>query len=283
MWIGTCNMIRLNRKNLITPVIAMAVLSGSLLSACTPAATETPSSGSTEVTSEITTSETTTETTAAPTTTTTTSAETSEETSEEDEWTEDTEETEETTETEPLETSIVNNSDIGNGPYGFMIGDVRFHSQNDVSMLITPEDSTIYDYGARTVKCSWFDAYIYEWTFGMDAYDYSNRFLSFYNEDTSVTFSPYKEIGAWTTPKGSELELYLAEITIITDNLEIRILPHYLRPEEEFNVSVNGRGYYVSLEQLQMVDFILSSLDENPGTDPLEGVIVGSKNHTYYF
>ena len=50
-----------------------------------------------------------------------------------------------------------------------------------------------------------------------------------------------------------------------------------------FNVSVNGRGYYVSLEQLQMVDFILSSLDENPGTDPLEGVIVGSKNHTYYF
>ena len=282
MWIGTCNMIRLNRKNLITPVIAMAVLSGSLLSACTPAATETPSSGSTEVTSEITTSETTTETTAAPTTTTTTT-ETSEETSEADEWTEDTEETEETSDTEPLETSIVNNADIGYGPYGFMIGDVRFHSQNDVSMLITPEDSTIYDYGARTVKCSWFDAYIYEWTFGMDAYDYSNRFLSFYNEDTSVTFSPYKEIGAWTTPKGSELELYLAEITIITDNLEIRILPHYLRPEEEFNVSVNGRGYYVSLEQLQMVDFILSSLDENPGTDPLEGVIVGSKNHTYYF
>lgn len=276
-------MIRLNRKNLITPVIAMAVLSGSLLCACTPAATETPSSDSSEVTSEITSSETTTETTAAPTTTTTVTAETSGETSGEDEWTEDTEETEETSDTEPLETSIVNNADIGYGPYGFMIGDVRFHSQNDVSMLITPEDSTIYDYGARKVKCSWFDAYIYEWTFGMDAYDYSNRFLSFYNEDTSVTFSPYKEIGSWTTHKGSELELYLAEITIITDNLEIRLLPHYLRPEDDFNVSVNGRGYYVSLEQLQMVDFILSSLDENPGTDPLEGVIVGSKNHTYYF
>ncbi|MBQ1246885.1 MAG: hypothetical protein IIX95_02515 [Clostridiales bacterium] len=276
-------MIRLNRKKLITPVIAMAVLSGSLLCACTPAATETPSSDSSEVTSEITSSETTTETTAAPTTTTTVTAETSGETSGEDEWTEDTEETEETSDTEPLETSIVNNTDIGYGPYGFMIGDVRFHSQNDVSMLITPEDSTIYDYGARKVKCSWFDAYIYEWTFGMDAYDYSNRFLSFYNEDTSVTFSPYKEIGSWTTAKGSELELYLAEITIITDNLEIKILPHYLRPEEDFNVSVNGRGYYVSLEQLQMVDFILSSLDENPGTDPLEGVIVGSKNHTYYF
>lgn len=276
-------MIRLNRKNLITPVIAMAVLSGSLLCACTPAATETSSSDSSEVTSEITSSETTTETTAAPTTTTTVTAETSGETSGEDEWTEDTEETKETSDTEPLETSIVNNADIGYGPYGFMIGDVRFHSQNDVSMLITPEDSTIYDYGARKVKCSWFDAYIYEWTFGMDAYDYSNRFLSFYNEDTSVTFSPYKEIGSWTTPKGSELELYLAEITIITDNLEIRLLPHYLRPEEDFNISVNGRGYYVSLEQLQMVDFILSSLDENPGTDPLEGVIVGSKNHTYYF
>ena len=280
-------MIRLNRKTLITPVIAMAVLSGSLLCACTPATTETPSSGSSEVTSEITASETTTETTEAPTTTTTseTPESSDEETSEDTEWTEETEdeETEETTETEPLETSIVNNSDIGYGPYGFMIGDVRFHSQNDISMLITPEDNTIYDYGARTVKCSWFDAYIYEWTFGMDAYDYSNRFLSFYNEDTSVTFSPYKEIGAWTTPKGSDLELYLAEITIITDNLEIRILPHYLRPAEEFNISVNGRGYYVSLEQLQMVDFILSSLYENPGTDPLEGVIVGSKNHTYYF
>ena len=261
----------------------MAVLSGSLLCACTPAATETPSSDSSEVTSEITSSETTTETTAAPTTTTTETAETSGETSGEDEWTEDTEETEETSDTEPLETSIVNNADIGYGPYGFMIGDVRLHSQNDVSMLITPEDSTIYDYGARKVKCSWFDAYIYEWTFGMDAYDYSNRFLSFYNEDTSVTFSPYKEIGSWTTHKGSELELYLAEITIITDNLEIRLLPHYLRPEEDFNVSVNGRGYYVSLEQLQMVDFILSYLDEYPGTDPLEGVIVGSKNHTYYF
>ena len=281
-------MIRLNRKNLITPVIAMAVLSASLLCACDPAATEIPSSGSSEITSETTpASETTTETTGTSTTTTTTqTSETTEESSEDTDWiedTEDAEETEETEETEPVETSMVNNSDIGYGPYGFMVGDVRFHSQNDVSMLITPEDSTIYDYGARKVKCSWFDAYIYEWTFGMDAYDYSNRFLSFYNEDTSVTFSPYKEIGAWTTPKGSELELYLAEITIITDNLEIRILPHYLRNEDEFNISINGRGYYVSLEQLQMVDFILGYLDENPGTDPLEGVIVGSKNHTYYF
>ena len=274
-------MIRLNRKTLITPVIAIAVLSGSLLCACTPASTETPSSGSEEITSEITVSETTTETTAAPTTTTT--SQTTETSEEETDWIEEDEETGETDETELVETSMVNNSDIGNGPYGFMVGDVRFHSQNDISMLITPEDSTIYDYGARTVKCSWFDAYIYEWTFGMDAYDYSSRFLSFYNEDTSVTFAPYKEIGAWTTPKGSELELYLAEITIITDNLEIRILPHYLRPAEEFNVSVNGRGYYVSVEQLQMIDFILSSLAENPGTDPLEGVIVGSKNHTYYF
>ena len=279
-------MIRLNRKNLVIPVIALAVLSGSLLCACDPAATEVPSSGSSEATSETAlASETIAETTAASVTTTTSqTTETSEEeTSEDTDWTEDTDETEETVETEPIETSIVNNSDIGYGPYGFMVGDVRFHSQNDISMLITPEDSTIYDYGARKVKCSWFDAYIYEWTFGMDAYDYSNRFLSFYNEDTSVTFAPYKEIGAWTTPKGSELELYLAEITIITDNLEIRILPHYLRNEDEFNVSVNGRGYYVSVEQLQMVDFILSSLDENPGTDPLEGVIVGSKNHTYYF
>ena len=45
---------------------------------------------------------------------------------------------------------------------------------------------------------------------------------------------------------------------------------------------VNGRGYYVSEEQLQMADFVLSYLAENPGTDPLEGLVSGV-DHTYFF
>lgn len=275
-------MLRLKNKQ-IKSVIALAILSGILLSACESAPSETPSQSTAEVTTEMTTvSETTqgTTVTSATTTASQTTETTEEETSEE---TDDTEETEETEETEPSVTSIENNTDIGYGSYGFMVGDVRFHSQNDLSMMIVPEDNTIYDHGARNINCSWIDTFYYEDSFDMTAFDASNRFLSFYNDDTSITFSPYKSLGSWTTPKGSELELYTTEITIITENLEIRILPHYLKMPEEFNISVNGRGYYVSLDQLQMVDFVLSSLAEEPGTDPLEGLVVGGKNHTYYF
>lgn len=276
-------MLRLKNKQ-IKSAIALAILSGMLLSACESAPSETPSQSTAEVTTETTpVSETTEGTTVTSATTSQTTETTGEETSEETDDTEDTEETEETEETKPSGTSAENNTDVGYGSYGFMVGDLRFHSQNDLSMMIDPEDSTIYDYGARNINCSWIDTFYYEDSFDMTAFDASNRFLSFYNDNTSITFSPYKSVGTWTTPRGSELELYTTEITIITENLEIRILPHYLKMPEEFNISVNGRGYYVSLDQLQMVDFVLSYLAEEPGTDPLEGLIVGSKNHTYYF
>lgn len=180
------------------------------------------------------------------------------------------------------EPAVLTDTDVGSGSYGFQKGPVRFHSRNDISMMIEPEDATIYDYGARSIPCHWIDIFYMEDSFDMAAFDYSYRFLSFYNDDTSVSFSGYKEIGTWQTPKGSELEIYLAGITIISDNLEIRILPKYPSEPDRYDVSVNGRGYYVSEEQLQMADFILSSLAEDPGTDPLEGIITGV-DHTYYF
>lgn len=273
-------MIRNSKKHLIKPVIALIVLSGMLFSACDSAADTSSSVSSEEISSETSVSS---EMTTAVTTAsemTTTQETTSEQTSE---TTEESTETEETETDIAIETSEGEDIDIGYGSYGFMKDGIRFHSQNDISRLLAPEDSTIYDYGARNIHCSWIDTFYYEDSFDMTAFDSSDRFLSFYNEDTSVTFSGYTELGEWTTPRGSNLELYIAQITIISDNLEIRILPHYLRKPEEFNVSVNGRGYYVSEEQLQMVDFILSSLYEEPGVDPLEGIIIGGKNHTYYF
>lgn len=182
-------------------------------------------------------------------------------------------------EEETKETQII---DAGYGSYGFLKDGVRFHSQNDISMMIGLEDTTIYDYGARDSVCRWIDIFYIEDAFDMTSFDYSFRFLSFYNDDTSVTFSGYKEIGTWKTPKGSDLELYLAGITIISDNLEIRILPKDTGKPDDYNISVNGRGYYVSEEQLQMADFVLSSLMEDPGTDPLEGIVSGA-DHTYYF
>lgn len=180
------------------------------------------------------------------------------------------------------ETTIDPDRNLGYGSYGFMMGNLEFHSQTDVSMLIEQEDATIYDFGARTCNCSWIDAYYLEDTFDMTAYDPSFRFLSFYNDDTSIVFSGYREIGTWTTPKGSELELYITEITIISDNLEIHILPQKPSETDLYNVSICGRGYYASKDQLQMADFVLSSLMEEPGVDPLEGVVTGV-NHTYYF
>lgn len=182
---------------------------------------------------------------------------------------------------EVAETTIDPDRNLGYGSYGFMIGDLEFHSQSDISMLVMAEDPTVYDFGARDITCKWIDIYYYESTFGMIPFDGTYRFLSFYNNDTSIAFSGYKQIGTWTTPKGSTLDMYLTEITIISDNLEIHILPEQTKPEN-YDVSICGRGYYASEQQLQMADFVLGCLYENPGVDPLEGVIAGV-NHTYYF
>ncbi len=147
-------------------------------------------------------------------------------------------------------------------------------------MLIQPEDATVYDFGVR--ECSWIDAFYIEESFDMNVFDSSYRFLGFYNDDTSINFDPGSKIGTWNTPKGSELELYTTEITIISHNLEIKILPEHPSVGDFYKVSICGRGYYVSEEQLQMADFFLSYLAEDPGVDPLEG-LVSSVNHTYYF
>ena len=184
---------------------------------------------------------------------------------------------EETSSAEYDESSI---TDIGYGSYGFMLGDLRLHSKNDVSMIIQPEDATVYDFGVR--DCSWIDAFYIQESFDMGVFDSSYRFLGFYNDDTSVNFEPGSKIGTWTTPKGSELDLCLTGITIISHNLEIKILPEKVPAADHYTVSVCGRGYYVSEMQLQMVDFFLSALEEEPGIDPLEGY-VDSVDHTYYF
>ena len=251
------------------PLIAMTLLSGMLLCACDTAVTDTSSLSS--ETTVIT--ETTTETSA--TSATTTATETSETTE-----SSTTATIEETTEVPTSVVLIEDDRDIGYGPYGFLIGDLRFHSQNDISMMLQQEDATVYDFGAK--KCDWIDAFYVNDSFDMRTLDASERFLTFYNYDTSVSFSGYVSIGDWTTPKGSNLELYLAEITIISDNLVIRILPKYSSNPDYYDVSINGRGYYVSKDQLQMMDFILSSLAEEPGVDPLEGIF-SSIDHTYYF
>ena len=253
-------------------LIALLLAAGSLLSAC-----DTASSGSSvsESTSDtVQTVITVTETSEALTEATeTTAEETAEET--EPSVTEDAEDPESTGDAEDEE-----NRDIGYGSYGFLIGDLRVHSKNDISMLIEQEDATVYDFNVR--KCSWIDAFYINKAFDMKASDASYRFLNFYNNDTSVTFSGNTAIGTWTTPKGSDLELYITEITIISRNLVIRLLPKYPSNKDYYDISICGRGYYASKDQLQMADFFLSSLAENPGVDPLEGIIE-SEDHTYYF
>ena len=253
-------------------LIALLLAAGSLLSAC-----DTASSGSSvsESTSDtVQTVITVTETSEALTEATeTTAEETAEET--EPSVTEDAEDPESTGDAEDEE-----NRDIGYGSYGFLIGDLRVHSQNDISMLIEQEDATVYDFNVR--KCSWIDAFYINKAFDMKASDASYRFLNFYNNDTSITFSGNTAIGTWTTPKGSDLELYITEITIISRNLVIRILPKYPSNKDYYDISICGRGYYASKDQLQMADFFLSSLAEDPGVDPLEGIIE-SEDHTYYF
>ena len=253
-------------------IIALALIAGVLLSACNAEPSTPSESSETSVTeTAVQTSETTTEPT--ETTAITTTTETTEETEESSETSEEEENTEETAE-EP-------SRDIGYGPYGFLLGDMRLHSQNDISMMIQPEDATVYDFNART-KCDWIDAYYIDHSFDMTEFDASYRFLGFYNSKTSISFESAVAIGSWTTPKGSNLELYITGITIISKNLVIKILPKDPENIEKYNVSINGRGYYASVEQLQMADFFLSYLKENPGSDPLEG-IVEAEDHTYYF
>ena len=253
-------------------LIALLLAAGSLLSACDAASSGSSVSESTSDT--VQTVITVTETSEALTEATeTTAEETAEET--EPSVTEDAEDPESTGDAEDEE-----NRDIGYGSYGFLIGDLRVHSQNDISMLIEQEDATVYDFNVR--KCSWIDAFYINKAFDMKASDASYRFLNFYNNDTSITFSGNTAIGTWTTPKGSDLELYITEITIISRNLVIRILPKYPSNKDYYDISICGRGYYASKDQLQMADFFLSSLAENPGVDPLEGIIE-SEDHTYYF
>ncbi len=254
-------------------LIALLLAAGSLLSAC-DAVPASESSVSESTSDTVQTVITVTETSEALTEATeTTAEETAEET--EPSVTEDAEDPESTGDAEDEE-----NRDIGYGSYGFLIGDLRVHSQNDISMLIEQEDATVYDYSVR--KCDWIDAFYINKAFDMKASDASYRFLSFYNNDTSVTFSGNTSIGTWTTPKGSDLELYITEITIISRNLVIRILPKYPANKDYYNISICGRGYYASKDQLQIADFFLSSLAEDPGVDPLEG-LVETEDHTYYF
>ena len=277
-------MIFKDNHNKIRSFIATAIVPGMLLCACnsqpdTTASSETESSVTSASDTSDNTVTTATASSAAETTETTETAETAE--------TLDTSDASASASTEKTATSIEETSsgnsmitDIGYGSYGFMMGDLRLHSQNDISMMIQPEDATVYDFGVR--ECSWIDAFYIQESFDMNVFDSSYRFLGFYNDDTSINFDPGSKIGTWTTPKGSDLELYTTEITIISHNLEIKILPEHPSVASYYNVSVCGRGYYVSEEQLQMADFFLSYLAENPGVDPLEG-LVSSVNHTYYF
>ena len=180
------------------------------------------------------------------------SDETDEDVNESSEGSDDTGNSDGTTETTAEPTFNSNVTSVGEGSYTFMIGNTKFHSSTDISLLIKPEDGSVYDFGARECSC------------------------------TSVTFNPYKEIGEWKSPKGHDFTLYLVEILIISHNLEIRILPKETNSYDIYNVSINGRGYYASKDQLQMMDFVLTLLAKTPYVDPLEGLYTGT-DHKYYF
>ena len=244
------------KQSKVKKLAALALLASVFMCACdtVPSDTTTASSSETSVTtSETTTATTTTSETTTEATTTTTTVET----------------------TTAVVTSVLiddTSRDIGYGSYGF---------QNDISMMLQMEDATVYDFDAR--KCDyWLDSYYICDAYDMEALDASYRFLTFYNHDTSVSFSGTYAIGEWETPKGSTLDLYLADITIISDNLVIKILPKFPSQPEYYEISINGRGYYASIDQLQMMDFVLSCLAEEPGVDPLEGIFT-AVDHTYYF
>ena len=208
--------------------------------------------------------------------------ETDEDVNESSEGSGDTENTDATSESTAEPTYNTGVDSVGEGSYTFMIGNTKFHSNTDVSMLIKPEDGSVYDFGARECACSWIDTSFIRETYNMKTYDASYRYLGYYNTDMSVSFNPYKEIGEWKSPKGHDFSLYLVEILIISHNLEIRILPKETNSYDVYNVSVNGRGYYASQEQLQMMDFVLTLLAKTPYKDPLEGLYTGT-DHKYYF
>ena len=187
-----------------------------------------------------------------------------------------------TTETTAEPTFVSDSREVGNGPYAFMRRNIKFRSQTDVSMMIKPEDGSVYDFGARDCQCSWIDTFYLKDTYKMKAYDATFRWLGYYNTDFSVSFKEYKELGSWKSPKGNNYTLYLTEILIISHNMEIRILPKETNSPDVYNVSINGRGYYASAEQLQMMDYVLSALMQKPYIDPLEGIYTGT-DHKYYF
>lgn len=187
-----------------------------------------------------------------------------------------------TTETTAEPTFVTYSRDVGTGPFTFMRENIKFHCKNDISMMIKPEDGSVYDFGARECQCCWIDSFYLRNSYGMKAYDATYRFLGYYNKEFSVSFKTYKEIGNWKSPKGHNYKLYLTEILIISHNMEIRLRPRETNELSVYNVSINGRGYYASEEQLQMLDYILSALTEKPYVDPLEGLYTG-ENHTYYF
>ena len=253
------------KQSKVKKLAALALLASVFMCACDTVPSDTTAASLTETSataSETTTAATTTSETTTEATTTTTTVET----------------------TTAIVTSVLiddTSRDIGYGSYGFQIGDLRFHSQNDISMMLQMEDATVYDFDAR--KCEyWLDSYYICDAYDMEALDASYRFFAFYNHDTSVTFSGTYAIGEWETPKGSNLDLYLTDITIISDNLVIKILPKFPSQPEYYDISINGRGYYASIDQLQMMDFVLSCLAEEPGVDPLEGIFT-AVDHTYYF
>ena len=208
--------------------------------------------------------------------------ETDEDVNETSEGSDDTDNTDGTTESTAEPTFNSGVTSVGEGSYTFMIGNTKFHSSADISMLIKPEDGSVYDFGARECACTWIDASYVLDTYKMKTMDASYRYLGYYNNDMSVSFNPYKEIGEWKSPKGHDFTLYLVEILIISHNLEIRILPKETNSYDIYNVSVNGRGYYASKDQLQMMDFVLSLLAKTPYIDPLEGLYTGT-DHKYYF
>lgn len=187
-----------------------------------------------------------------------------------------------TTETTAEPTFIDSDMEVGDGSYAFMIGSLKLHSNNDISMLVKPEDGSVYDFGARECACTWIDTGIIRDTYKLKTFDSTYRYLGYYNTEMSVSFNPYKEIGTWKSPKGHDFTLYLVEILIISHNLEIRILPKETNSYDVYNVSINGRGYYASVEQLQMMDFALGALSKKPYVDPLEGIYTGT-DHKYYF
>ena len=272
-----------------THVIALIIVSGMLLCACQAVPTQTymtTETKSTEITLYPDSSDWSFEAEGAETMPVSSDKnapdETDEDVNESSDGSDDTGDTDGTAESTAEPTFKSGVESVGEGSYTFMIGSTKFHSSTDISMLIKPEDGSVYDFGARDCACTWIDASYVLDTYKMKTLDASYRYLGYYNNDMSVNFNPYKEIGEWKSPKGHDFTLYLVEILIISHNLEIRILPKETNSYDIYNVSINGRGYYASKDQLQMMDFVLSLLAKTPYTDPLEGLYTGT-DHKYYF